>query len=982
MDSINTILNNVDNISPSTSQLCAPEDCKTLIKYPANKLKILTQNIRSVSCNFTGFLLLLSRIEICPDIIVLTECWLTSNANIPQITGYTSYCTAQLKNKNDGVIIYHKNRLKCELTEPSICDATCLVTKINNNTILISIYRSPSFQNIANFMKSLEELLLNYKNYKNVIITGDLNINILNDVFDYNASQYLDLLAVYGILPAHTFPTRDKNCLDHFMLRSTYECQTLIIQNSLTDHHTILLAMDTRQPRLCSSRVVVKVNYIEIANSLKQIDFSNIYNTNDCNLAAKFFIDILSQIVFRNTIKTLTPCKMTFRKPWMTAGLLRCVRNRDSMHLKLRSQPKNKVLQITYKRYRNYCKTLLKKAKSMFEHKRLEAASQSRNIKKTWEVINEITNYKTTPKLSLDLLEVCKSPIEAVDTANRYFGNVGINLANNIISDNDLLDKSPYISPVNSMVMTDVDVFEIISIINSLKPNCSVGWDNISSNVLLQNRESLAPVLVYLINLSIQTGVFPIVFKHALIVPIHKAGDKKVVGNYRPISLLTTVSKVFERVINKRLVTYLEKNNLLSPNQFGFRKNKSTSEAVQKLCQFIASSLDMKKKCLAIFLDLAKAFDTVSIPLLLLKLENLGIRGTQLKLFEDYLSARTQSVRIGEYTSSPITVTCGIPQGSILGPTLFLVYINELCSMPIQNGCVLTYADDTAIVVQGDSWVGVYQAAQSFFNTVSSWLRHNKLTLNVDKTKYVAFSMKCPNIPDAFLLQGHKSAKCQDKVTGTVTCTCSAIQRAETIKYLGITIDERLSFAPYTRVLSQRIRRLTAVFKSIRDSAEPDVIRMLYFSLCQSLITYCITSWGGTNKTHVLPLERAQRGILKCSTNRPYRYPTSDLYKECQVLTVRQLYILNLILYQHSLTKFVPNKFLNKRSSYNVCVVPKTKTSFAAKFPNFLGPYIYNKINKTIHIYSHTSHECKRLLFDMLSKLSYSDTEILIEQLK
>ncbi|CAG9121615.1 unnamed protein product [Plutella xylostella] len=216
-----------------------------------------------------------------------------------------------------------------------------------------------------------------------------------------------------------------------------------------------------------------------------------------------------------------------------------------------------------------------------------------------------------------------------------------------------------------------------------------------------------------------KNGVFPDLFKKSLIHPIHKGGNRDVVGNYRPISVLPALSKILEKLMNSRLTNYLEKENLISNSQFGFRAGRSTEDAVSSLTEYIVDLLDNKRKCIGIFLDLAKAFDTVSIPILLSKMENIGIRGQSLEIFSDYLTNRTQRVKIGNLTSSDLPVTFGVPQGSVLGPSLFLIYINELCLHTPVNGRIFSFADDTALVYEGETWMEARNNAETGLQKVN-----------------------------------------------------------------------------------------------------------------------------------------------------------------------------------------------------------------------------------------------------------------------
>ena len=254
-------------------------------------------------------------------------------------------------------------------------------------------------------------------------------------------------------------------------------------------------------------------------------------------------------------------------------------------------------------------------------------------------------------------------------------------------------------------------------------------------------------------------------------------------------------------------MNYLETNNLLSTNQFGFRKNKSTSDAALKLITGIVHKLNRRKKCLTVFLDLAKAFDTVPLPCLLSKLERLGIRDLQLQLFHSYLSGRSQRVKIDKYLSDELPIAYGVPQGSVLAPTLFLVFINDLCNIKLNAGNIVSFADDTAITFFDNSWSSLQTTAQKGFDAVRSWLMSHSLTLNASKTKLISFSLNITSQPSTpVTLPAHT---CQ---LMTPNCNCPLITSTDTIKYIGITLDKHLNFKAHTTLLTGRVCKLIYFF--------------------------------------------------------------------------------------------------------------------------------------------------------------------------
>lgn len=267
-----------------------------------------------------------------------------------------------------------------------------------------------------------------------------------------------------------------------------------------------------------------------------------------------------------------------------------------------------------------------------------------------------------------------------------------------------------------------------------MKSDSAPGWDNIPTSLLKSGEKIIVPVISHLANLCFEQGVFPSAFKLALITPVHKGGDKTDPSNYRPISVLLSISKILEKLINRRLVNYLTKLNILSTSQFGFRQGLSTEDAVMALTSVVIDKVDNRNKCLAVFLDLKKAFDTVSIPILLSRFENIGISGSALQLLTQYANERKQRVKIGEYTSQEETISFGVPQGSVLGPTMFLLYINSLCNMKLDKGHIFSYANDTAIVFEGKTWDDVRKSTENGLMSVKNWLDSNLLTLSLVKT--------------------------------------------------------------------------------------------------------------------------------------------------------------------------------------------------------------------------------------------------------
>lgn len=965
-----TIIKDIDNISISNSMQCDLEQCKDIITCPSSKLTVLTQNVRSINKNMDGFTALLSRLNFECDILILTECWLSCSCVLPVMDGYYMQATTNNKIQNDGVVVYIKNNIKATIEELYLQDSNSLVIKIGSETAILAIYRSPSYKNVNRFLQSLNTVLTTLSSFSNLSIMGDININILPQNIDACANEYLDLIAFHGLLPAHTLPTREgKSCIDHVILKSKNMATTLVLNTTLTDHQAVLLVLQTKPDKICINSHITKINYEGLGAELAKIDFDKVYGMNDVNCAMNYFVSSIQRAISMNS----SPVKLSRRKklvkPWLTPGLLRCLRNRDNMHKKLKQDPNNEILKTTYKRYRNYCNKILKNVKIAYEKDEINKAGK--NTKQLWKAIKRATNSHKNLNPSIELLQPDLTN-ESLNDVNEYFATIGEKLAskfNSVLENNDETAKREP-SKTASFVLLDTDSDEISRLIMSLRNTSSFGWDQIPSKVLKVFKDIFIPPLTYLFSKCLTNGIFPNILKKSVIHPIYKSGKRDYVGNYRPISLLPVISKILERLINNRLTCYLENNNLLSVGQFGFRTGKSTDQAVHDLTDWIVRRMDTGKKTLGIFLDLTKAFDTVSIHVLLHKLERIGVRGTELKLFTDYLSDRKQCVKIGNCVSGELPITHGVPQGSILGPTLFLIYINQLCDLPLEHGKIISYADDTALLFSADTWKDAYESAQKGFNCVSNWLYRNYLTLNTDKTKFINFSIRnSTEITSQLKLTAHS---CFD--TNGPLCSCPDLNSTASIKYLGIILDSNLNFKNHIDQLVSRLRKLIFIFKKLRHIADAKLIKSVYIALVESVLSYCITTWGGTFKSHLIRLEIAQRAILKVATFRPIYFPTHLLYQCCDVLSVRQLFVFHAIMKQHSSTHFEPI-YINKRRKNVVCSVPRTKRGFVRRFFFYLGPLLYNKINKILDIYPLPKNECKANLKTWLKLLAYNDTE-------
>ena len=421
---------------------------------------------------------------------------------------------------------------------------------------------------------------------------------------------------------------------------------------------------------------------------------------------------------------------------------------------------------------------------------------------------------------------------------NEYFTSVGRKLSSTIKCD---LDPLLYIDfNINCIDIPYICQNEILSVIKMLN-NSSAGADELLPFVMKQCSNLYIHPLTHLINISISQGSFPEELKLAKVLPIFKADNKQLIQNYRPISVLPYFSKIFEKIMSMYVIEFLETNNILYHNQFGFRKNHSTSHAIITLVERVSKALDTGKIVVGVFLDLKKAFDTVDHGILLKKLYAIGIRGNVHKWFESYLNNRSQYVVYNNAKSTVKTITHGVPQGSILGPLLFLLYINDF-SRASDLLFSIIFADDTSVFLHGTCYDKLIDILNNELRKISLWLKANKLTINTNKTHYMVF---------------HRGKIKNEKKP--VTLDETEIEPKNNTKFLGIIIDNNLKWNDHISYITNKISKSIGIFYKARKFLNKKTLRNMYFTFIYPYLIYCVEIWGNACNTYLDPLIKLQK---------------------------------------------------------------------------------------------------------------------------
>ena len=565
-------------------------------------------------------------------------------------------------------------------------------------------------------------------------------------------------------------------------------------------------------------------------------------------------------------------------------------------------------------------------------------------MKNTWKIIKEAMNTSENiskiPKMKWGNV-ISEKPIDIAETFNKYFSSIGKNLAQNIHPSSKQFNDFLGAPNPNSIFFVSTHREEIFKIVCDLHDKKSSGFDGIDNCLLKSIIIHVVDPIVHIMNLSISTGVVPDNMKIAKVVPVYKKGDKSDVNNYRPISLLTSISKVLERIIYNRTFRFLQSHDVFADYQFGFRENHSTSHALLSFVEKATQALDKFCHMVGIFLDFSKAFDTINHEILLNKLYHYGIRGKALEWFRSYLSNRKQFVTFNNVNSQMLNIDCGVPQGSLLGPLLFIIYINDFHRSSKTLSFIL-FADDSNLFFSHPDPLILLRTLNSELIEVSHWIKANKLSLNITKSKFMIFSNSIETLP------------------GEVYINDIPLEQVSSIKFLGIHVDNKLTWKDHVNVICKTISRNIGVINRLKHFLPSSTLLMLYSSLILPYLNYGILVWGNTHQFLLEKILLLQKKSLRVIYTLNPRAHTEELFYDNKLLKINDLYLFQLgqFMFKYNSNKLphifdrifcrndtVHNYPTRRSNEYHL---PLLRTILAQNTFVFTGPRFWNSLDNTI----------------------------------
>lgn len=759
------------------------------------------------------------------------------------------------------------------------------------------------------------------------------------------------------------------------------DCNVKIFEPYISDHRAILLEFNAEldakaQSKLKVVRALNEQNLNNFIFHIKNCDFHDVYENDDADSCFKALISTIQHIFeFCCPLRKLTNNGNNQTKYWLTPEIVLAKKQLMNLYW-LQSNLKTSDTINLYKKAKSTYTSMLRESKRKFYNELIISSdNKSRTV---WSMVNTLTGRSgrgQSVELDVDGV-IFDNSDELVNIFAEYFSTITQSSLDHYYQNTLSTSCTTSCSLDTTFFFHPVLDCEIADTVKSLRKNKSSGADSISAKVLKLISTEISRHIAHCINLSISSGVFPSVLKRAIVIPIPKNNDIHVISNYRPISLLSTFAKVFERIVLNRMMKYLDKFNILASAQHGFRSGRSTQTAAICLVDYVYKSLDDGFHVAGLFFDLSRAFDSLSFQFILDKCYNLGFRGVFLDWLRSYLEGRSMCVKLENSLSADHSVNLGVPQGSVLGPLLFLIFINDLPgnlrmmfvdSLAPQNALMVRkylltlFADDVSVVITAPSFEELQRLCGVLVSCFADWCHRNNLMINIRKTECIYFTL------------------CQSDQQLIIHYLNDDVLSKESAKFLGIHLDSGLRWFTHVDSLCNKLNSSYFAISRVKDFLPPESLRNIYYCLVYSHLSYNILLWG--NSSDVGRAFILQKRILRMMYNIPPRQSCRALFVENCILTLSSIFILKCLLHvkENEADMIKLSSFHNyKTRSEGLLHIPKHRTAKFEMSPTYQSIKLYNHLPFSIrHLnYNEFKKNVKSLL---LEKCYYTVNEYLYD---
>lgn len=928
--------------------------------FPNNPgVKLAHLNIRSINNKFDEVYAFLK--ESPYDILSLSETWLQEDtpSSAVRIDNY-AFERKDRKTHGGGIGCYIKEDIKytrrCDLESETLECMWLELKQRGRPAYFLGVYYRKPDTCIDHFEELEENIERVLTESNNVIVMGDFNVNMLSE--NNLTARVNDLCNLMNMKQVITEPTRvtphSRTLIDLVLVSLAFKDIDSGIQSvGLSDHSLVYVILELERtknkPNVTSFRSFRKFDQEKFRQELLgECDWDNLINSQNVTKAWDNFKSTFNSICNKHA-PLITVRKKVNGAPWITEEYLSLARERDYFKRKHnrigRDEPQDKKNECweKFKKLRNKANSMNTKLKKAYYNNMIHKAGN--DMKKTWKVMKELlANRKKVDNFECLIDgENIQNDEQLANEFNKHFSEIACTYSteNETLDDLDLNEMGTLPNITSNFEFSDISVDYVMNELQSLDCSKSIGIDGMHPKLLKCAADIIAEPMTIIFNKSLNSSEIPIEFNTAKIIPIHKGNSKDNLNNYRPISVLPIPSKILERAVYNQFYKYLDDHFIISNCQSGFRKFYSTATSVCDIHEYLLNNMNDSYYTTAIMLDLKKAFDLISHQLMIKKLCCYGVRGKELLWFKNYLTDRKQCVVINGTTSNYLPVRSGVPQGSILGPLLFCLFINDISNLKLSEKTKLClYADDTAIFCKSKSENELQCLAQSQFEIICKWLKLNKLILNVSKTKVMLFGRKCKmkNAKLDLYYDEHK------------------LEKVDTFKYLGVVLDSRLDWSQHLSHITMKISRAIGCIRRIRMFLTHKNLINLYYAMILPHIDYCCTSWGIYSQTNRSKLQRLQnkyiRLIFRVNRHTSVSSYRSDLNVQsieerikfqCCVLVYK---ILNgqAPNYLNRLLRLRPVLYHTRYALNSPLFVPQVRTEYKKRSFSYCGPYWFNKL--------------------------------------